>query len=59
MTPAEYIEFVEENLGFPGTGVGSDPNSLLYCTQEQCDALEAAHKEFCQKVEQILFPKGR
>jgi hypothetical protein len=59
VTPAEYLEFVEEGLGFPESGEGKDPNLLLYCTREQCEALAAAHAEYCQKVEKILFPNGR
>jgi hypothetical protein len=59
MTPAEYLEHIEDNLGFPESGVGQDPQQLLYCTKEQCEALRAAHLEFCQKVQKILFPDGR
>lgn len=59
MTPAEWVEHVEENLGFTESGLGENPERILYATQEQCDALKAAHLEYCQKVEKILFPDGR
>ena len=59
MTPAEYIEYVEEALGFPESGVGQNPDQLLYATEEQCKALRAAHDEYCKRVEAILFPDGR
>lgn len=59
MTPAEYIEHVEESLGFPETGVGQNPDLLLYCTQEQCEDLRKAHEHYCRMVEMILFPNGR
>ena len=59
MTPAEYLEHVEDNLGFPESGVGKDPQQILYCTQEQYEALRAAHLEYCKTLEKILFPDGR
>lgn len=59
MTPAEWIEHVEENLGFPESGVGQDPNQLLYCTKEQCELLRVAHERYVSEIEKILFPDGR
>jgi len=59
MTPAEYIEYIEEQMGFPETGIGQNPDHLLYCTKEQCEALAKAHAEYIAAVEKILFPQGR
>ncbi len=55
MTRAEYLEFVQEHLGFPQTGVGSpDPAHLLYDTQDVVTALKIAHEQYCQRVAEIL-----
>jgi hypothetical protein len=55
MTRAEYLEFVEEGLAFPATGVGSpDPGRILYDHDAVIASLRAAHAEYCKKVAQIL-----
>lgn len=55
MTRAEYLEFVEEGLAFPETGVGSpNPASILYDHEEVIQALRAAHTDYCRKVAAIL-----
>lgn len=59
MTAVEYLEFIEEHMGFPDSGIGYNPDGLFYCTQIQHDALKVAHEEYIQKVEKILFPEGR
>lgn len=55
MTRAEYLEFVEEGLAFPDTGVGSPlPGRILYDHVETVQALQAAHTDYCRKVAAIL-----
>lgn len=55
MTRAEYLEFVEEGLAFPDTGVGSpNPGSILYDHEEVIQRLQAAHTDYCRKVAAIL-----
>lgn len=55
MTRAEYLEFIEERLCFPNTGVGSpDPGTILYDHEAMVQALHAAHTDYCRRVAQIL-----
>lgn len=55
MTRAEYLEFVQEHLGFPQTGVGSPaPGNILYDTHEVCQRLREAHERYCAEVALIL-----
>lgn len=55
MTRAEYLEFVEEGLAFPESGLGSpDPGRILYDHEEVILRLRAAHAEYCKKVAAIL-----
>lgn len=68
MTRAEYLEYVEEALGFVGgiagldnhpteIGFGPDPAFTLRDTPEVCAALQRAHALYCLEVERILFPE--
>lgn len=55
MTRAEYLEFIEERLCFPDTGVGSpDPGAILYDHEAMVQALHAAHTDYCRRVAAIL-----
>lgn len=55
MTRAEYLEFVEEGLAFPESGVGSpDPSRILYDHEEVILRLRAAHRDYCRTVASIL-----
>jgi hypothetical protein len=55
MTRAEYLEFVQEGLGFPGTGVGSpDPGRILYDSKEVVFNLRVAHQKYCNEVATLL-----
>jgi hypothetical protein len=55
MTRAEYLEFIQEGLGFPETGVGSpDPTHILYDHEEVILRLRLAHLSYCNEVARIL-----
>jgi len=55
MTRAEYLEFIEEQLCFPDTGVGNpNPSTILYDHADMIQALHAAHTDYCRKVAAIL-----
>jgi hypothetical protein len=54
MTPAEYLEHVQEALAFPASGVGSDPAYILYATDDQCRLLRMAHENYVKTVALIL-----
>lgn len=58
MTRAEYLEFVQEGLAFPDSGVGSpDPSRILYDELSVVDALKVAHQRYVNEVAGILgFP---
>ena len=58
MTRAEYMEFVQEGLCFPETGVGSpDAARILYDELSVVDALKVAHQRYVNEVAGILgFP---
>lgn len=65
MTRAEYLEFIEESMGFPtldGFAAANCvaphpvPELVLRDTPEVCDALRMAHHRYCAEVEIILFP---
>lgn len=58
MTRAEYLEFVQEGLAFPDTGVGSpDPSRILYDELHIVDRLKVAHQRYVNEVADILgFP---
>jgi hypothetical protein len=54
VTPAEYLEHVQEALAFPPDGVGRDPAFLLYATDNQCRLLRMAHENYVKTVALIL-----
>lgn len=55
MTRAEYLEHVQERLGFPQTGVGSpSPDSILYDHHDVVQRLREAHERYCADVALIL-----
>jgi hypothetical protein len=55
MTRAEYLEFIQEGLGFPETGVGSpDASRLLYDSKETVFNLKVAHQKYCNEVAVLL-----
>lgn len=55
MTRAEYLEFIEEGMQFPASGIGSPaPGRILYDHEETIQALHAAHIDYCRKVAAIL-----
>lgn len=55
MTRAEYLEFVQEGLAFPETGLGSpDPGRILYDHEEVIQRLRLAHQSYCNEVARIL-----
>jgi hypothetical protein len=55
VTRAEYLEFVQEGLAFPESGVGSpDPSRILYDTDEVILRLRLAHQAYCNEVARIL-----
>jgi hypothetical protein len=73
VTRAEYLEFVEEMLAFkrepwdagewkPLINNGEsypDPGMQLRESKEITEALRKAHREYCNRVEAILFPERR
>lgn len=64
MTRAEYLEHVQEGLGFPQTGLGSpDPGNILYDHFDVVQRLREAHERYCADVALILelpyIPLGR
>lgn len=54
MTPAEYVELVQETLSFPESGVGHDPKGLLYLRPDQIAALEDLHNTYVRRVAFVL-----
>ncbi len=55
MTRAEYLEYVQEGLVFPETGLGSpDPTRILYDHEEVIKRLRRAHADYCKQVAAIL-----
>lgn len=56
MTRAEYLEYVQESLGFPQEASGDRQASkrILFDSQEVCDQLACAHLDYCRKVASIL-----
>ena len=61
MTRAEYLEYVQESMGFDtdakdGAGYAYAPEMTLRDTPEVCAQLAEAHKMYCELVEYILFP---
>jgi hypothetical protein len=51
MTAAEYLEMVQEQVGF---FENLEPDRTLRCTEQQCTQLHQAHLRYCEEVRAIL-----